>query len=413
MRLAIAVAAGLAFAPAAGFAQSAPAETSSTPATDAVGPRELQNFSLQGTVTREADTPREAPATPRPAARAPAPAADRPASVASTDRERTAVPTDRGSARGAAPARVASATPVAERQRSVPTEAPSLSSLTVKLPPAGSSSEVTPASAPAVEDDAGLSDVSGEHRVALWPWLLAAVALGAGGAFLFFRRNGQHALAGGPRIDAFAAPDPEPAPRPAPRATTPRPAPPKAPEPIPAPAPPRPASDGIVSTRLRPWVDINFHPERCIIGDDKVRFDFAVELLNSGSGTATDILVEGRLINASAEQDQVVAAFFANPSEQGERIPSLNPMQRLTVTPQIIVPREQLRMLEAGGRQFFVPLIAFNVIYRWGKGSGQTSAAYLLGRDSKGEKMAPFRVDLGARVFRSLASRSLPIAVRS
>jgi len=59
-----------------------------------------------------------------------------------------------------------------------------------------------------------------------------------------------------------------------------------------------------------------------------------------------------------------------------------------------------------------VPLIAFNALYSWSGGEGQTSASYLLGRDTKSEKLAPFRLDLGPRIVRSVGARPLPIAVR-
>ena len=53
LRLAMVVwTAGLVLGPAPLAAQSAPATTTNTPAADAVGPKELQNFSLSGTVTR-------------------------------------------------------------------------------------------------------------------------------------------------------------------------------------------------------------------------------------------------------------------------------------------------------------------------------------------------------------------------
>src|SRR5438045_2750662 len=88
-RLAMAIwTAGLALAPSPLLAQSAPAPATNTPATDAVGPKELQNFSLSGTVTRPADEPAQtsAPAARSRAAKEPrtpvvatvsAPAADR------------------------------------------------------------------------------------------------------------------------------------------------------------------------------------------------------------------------------------------------------------------------------------------------------------------------------------------------
>ncbi|HEX8840603.1 MAG TPA: hypothetical protein VF750_09065, partial [Sphingomicrobium sp.] len=60
---------GIMLVPGASLAQSAPdAAQSGTPATDAVGPQELQNFSLPGNVTKPADQP----ATAAPTATAPA-----------------------------------------------------------------------------------------------------------------------------------------------------------------------------------------------------------------------------------------------------------------------------------------------------------------------------------------------------
>jgi hypothetical protein len=60
-----------------------------------------------------------------------------------------------------------------------------------------------------------------------------------------------------------------------------------------------------------------------------------------------------------------------------------------------------------------VPLIAMNALYRWSGGEGQTSVSYLLGRDIKGEKMAPFRLDLGPRLFRGVGARALPSGLRA
>src|SRR4029077_16193907 len=129
-----------------------------------------------------------------------------------------------------------------------PAERPS-SSVTTSLPPiehAPVSAAATFAARTTTSDGLGA-----EHRLLLWPWLLAAIALGAGGAFLFWRNRSRHAYAGGPQFDAFCAPRQAPSPRPAPV-----PAPPKAPPAAPA---------GIVSTRLRPWVELAFQPGRCIV----------------------------------------------------------------------------------------------------------------------------------------------------
>jgi hypothetical protein len=231
------------------------------------------------------------------------------------------------------------------------------------------------------------------------------MVLGGGGAFLFWRRtHHREAFAGGPQIDAFVAPQPSArAPRPA---TAPVPAPPAKP----APAPP---SLGIVSTRLRPWIDLTFAPLRCIVEDERVTFDFELAMYNSGSAPARDVLIEASMFNAGPTQDQEIQAFFDRPVGEGERIAAIPPLKSIKLRPQFSVARSEIRVLEASGRHVFVPLLALNAVYRWGSGEGQTSVAYLLGRDTKGEKMAPFRLDLGARVFRGVGQRALPIAIRS
>lgn len=406
----------LALAPWAALAQEAPPAVSNTPATDAVGPRALQDFSLQGTVTRAAEQP---PATPVPQKRQ-VQAQSQPttadvAEAVTTPQNRTQPPrvrlTDRGSsetvAAGAAPA----TQPQPDRTTQPLRQSSAASSVTAALPRLDQNSDEASASAPAPSPAFAPGPETGtlapEHKLPLLPWLLAALALGAGGAFLFWRnRGGREAFAGGPRVDAFAAPPPAPAPAP-------RSAPPPA-APAPAPKAPAPAAGipGIVSTRLRPWIDIGFQPLRCVLENDKVTVDFEVELFNSGSAPARAVLIEGTLFNAGPAQDEEIGRFFANPVGQGERIAVIPPLKRVALRTQVAVPTEQVHAYEMADRQVFVPLIAFNALYSWSGGDGQTSSSYLLGRDTKGEKMAPFRLDLGPRIFRGIAGRLLPAGVR-
>jgi hypothetical protein len=390
------VAAALALAPVPALAQDAGAATTNTPATDSIGPRELQNFSIDGTVTRQAE--------PQPAARPPA-------------RPPTA-PAAQGKPAAAAPVRRVvqsepqAPTPQPERReaaRQVPepprTTAPA-SSVTVALPklqddlPRGGTAAPIPAASPGIAEPVTEPTLAAERKISFLPWLLAAMALGAGAAFLFYRRrHGREALAGGPQIDAFVAPE----------AATP------APAPKPAPAPPErppPSIPGLVSTRLRPWIDFGFQPLRCIVDDKEITVEFELEILNSGNAPARAVLVEATLFNAGPNQDREIGAFFANPVGEGDRIAIIQPLKRTVVRPRVTIPRELVQVYEVGGRKVFVPLIAFNALYRWAGGEGQSSISFLLGRDTNGEKMAPIRLDLGPRVFRGLGSRPLPTGVR-
>jgi hypothetical protein len=153
-------------------------------------------------------------------------------------------------------------------------------------------------------------------------------------------------------------------------------------------------------------------PVRCIVTDDAVTFEFELDLLNSGNAPARAILVEASVFNAGPAQDQEIGSFFANPVAQGERIEAIQPLKRLAFTTQVVTPRSAVRTIEAGGRQVFVPLLAFNVLYTAGPRAAQTSVSYLIGREGQTDKLSPFRLDLGPRVFRSLAARLLPNGVR-
>lgn len=396
----------LALAPWHALAQEAP-PPSSTPATDAVGPRELQNFSLNGTVTRPADRPvpvQPAPRKPQPRSEAEAtPPAPQTRTVATTP-ERPAT------ARTPAPKATETASvapPPAPRSDPTPEplrQSPPSSSVTVALPKLDSSTSsaaTAPAFAPAPEPAGTLAT---EHRFPLLPWLLAALAAAAAGAFLFWRNRQREAFAGGPQLDAFTPPEP------APRRTPPAAAP---PPPAPAPKPAAPATLGIVSTRLRPWIDIGFQPLRCILQEERLIVEFELDLFNSGSSPARAVLAEASLFNASPGQDEQIGAFFANPVGQGERIVVIPPLKRVSIRTQVVMPREQVQAYEVAGRQVFVPIIAFNALYRWSGGEGQTSVSYLLGRDTKSEKLAPFRMDLGPRIFRGVAARLLPTSLRN
>jgi hypothetical protein len=401
------LAGAIAFAPVNALAQEAPTTTTDTPATDSIGPRDLQNFSLNGTVTRAAEQP--APVQQQPQRQQTQAQPTPPANEARTATTETAEAPPRAAATPpprrteTAAADVPSSVQPQRTAESSPQSAPS-SSVTLALPKLGSET-ATGAAAPAdFAPEPTTSTLASEHKFPVVPWLLAILALAAGGAFLFWRNRHREAFAGGPQIDAFTAPEPARAPAPAPR---PAPA-----HPAPAPKAPAPASIGIVSTRLRPWIDLGIDPLRCVLDHEKLIVEFELELFNSGSAPARAVLVEASIFNAGPSQDQQVGNFFASPVGQGERIVVIPPLKRLSIKTQVATPREQLQAYELAGRQVFVPVIGFNALYSWSGGEGQTSVSYLLGRDTKGEKMGPFRLDLGPHIFRGIAARLLPSGVR-
>ena len=379
-------------------AASEPVPSLGAPASeDAVGPAQLRDFSINGTVTRRADAP--APAQP-----APAQAATTPTTPTLT------------ASRNSAPAASATAESrqAGAQQRSAEASAASGGfAMPAPTPSSGQPPSFAPATFP--QPTSAVSspvEDTGSDSFPLWPWIAALLAAIGAGAWYFRRQRSGYAFAGaGGDASAF---DLSPAPAPPRAAPIPKPQPaPRAPVPDAAPAPkPATALVGIVSTRLRPWLEIEFSPVAAIVDDEKGAIQFEVTLFNSGSAPAREVHVEGALFNASPDQDQVLGQFFAQPGGQGGDRITVPPLQRMSFRSVVSLPREQLRLFEVEGRTLFVPLVGFNAVYSFSNGQGQTSTSFIVGRNSNGEKMAPFRIDQGAKTFRGLGAREHTLRVR-
>jgi hypothetical protein len=401
-------------APAFGQDSDAPVDVTAAPpaSTETIGPSQLRDFNLQGTVTREAEQPAATPAQPATTAAAP-------------PRRGEAVPTE-----AAEPSRQpATSQPDATRLGPSNVTRPS-SGLAVDHAPATPSLplEVTTGAAPlpGYEDPLATPGLEPDGGFLSLPWIVALVALIGGGAFVAWSRRGRRQRYGDPGRMAFAglAPDgaheAEPLPRAQPR---PDPVPARAgsnpaprPDPIPqAASKPKPANDGlVVSSRLKPQLNVEFHPDRIVVTEQDVLLQFDIVLANVGSAPARDVLVEGRLFTAHVGQDREIAEFFHNPATDGDRMTSIAPLGRVSLKSVARLPLDQINHFEAAGRKLFVPLVGFNVLYRAGSDESQASASFLVGRGGEDdEKLAPFRIDLGPRVFRGLSARAHSIGLQA
>ena len=381
------------------------------PAGDAVGPPQLRDFNLNGTVTQPAQ-----PATPTPA---PSPAQSPPAS-------------------GPAPrATQPPAPPVAAPGRAVPAPRlptiaapdrdPMADAVTVDLPPLAPDTSLAPAPDPVADALPAAAKPPGPW----WPWLatLLAVALGAG---LLWRRRQQqvaqnyaadHAALGA----LVAVPDASPVlprasptpPRPAPRVPfpAPAPAPVAAPPAVPVPdgifafasTPPAqpPLPDGIFASRLKPQLEFELVPIRAETdAAEGAALTFDLIVINRGSAPARDVLIEAKLINAGPRVNTEVGRFFGQPAGGGERLPLIAPMGRLSLRLRLTAAKTDLSPLVVEGRKLLVPVVAINALYRWSGGELKDSSSFLVGRgEAEGGKMAPFRLDRGARSWSGLAAR--------
>jgi hypothetical protein len=390
------------------FAQNSDAPVDVTaappPSSDTIGPSQLQNFNLQGTVTRPADRP--VPIQPAPTTSTPAqPQSAGPATNDRSGGQAEVRPTGNAAnaARAVTPAQPALPSSAAQP---VPTAVTTPSSPAETLTDPVQPSEVGAATAPA-------------GSTLPWPWLAALLALIAGGGFIAWSRRGKNRRYGDPGRMAFAGlaadtdtdapsiPPVHPRPDPVPPRAQPAPRPDPVPPPAPNPAPIPRVDDGLVkSTALKPELNFQFLPDRAVVTEREVMLQFDVVLTNSGAAPARDVLVEAKLVPAHANQDREIAAFFERPQATGDRMAGIPPLGKVSLKSAVRLPLDQLHSFEVDGRKLFVPLVAFNILFRGGGGEGQASASFLVGRGTDGdEKLAPFRLDLGPRIFRGLSSR--------
>ncbi|HEX8240412.1 MAG TPA: hypothetical protein VF574_11800 [Allosphingosinicella sp.] len=355
---------GLASAGTPALAQN---ETSNT-----IGPPQLRDFSLPGQRT----TP-PATATPVPTAVQPPPARTPPAQAATTGERPAATP------RQTEPAPRSETRPaaVAPRPGPPPSEAAPQAAEPVATAPAPAQSQPQPPAPPPAATEP-------EGRSWLWPAAGGALLLALAAAFLLRRRRSKaererardsaREEIGGALLAATPAPAPEP------RAA--------------ADAPPAP----------RPWIELDIAPDRAAATDSEAYVHYALTLTNRGDAEARNIRIDPRLFNAGAEGEMM--AFFQGPihDQSGSPQVTIPPGGTLRLNGQVGMPKAELREIELAGRRIFVPMVAINVAYDWsGGGTGRTSRSWLVGREAEvpTEKMGPFRLDLGPRIYRSVGRR--------
>lgn len=233
-----------------------------------------------------------------------------------------------------------------------------------------------------------------------WLWVLGALVLLGGGAFLLLRRRvavvsdarDRGALAG-----SLATAQWLPAEKPPAQPVTPQPV---AAEPEVAPA-------SAAAPAKRAVIEVDIRPERASAMEDGTLVQYALVLTNTGEAAAGNIRIDGRMFNASADGE--VDAFFAGPIHEVSGSPQvfIKPGESIALQGQIGMKREELHAIEVQGRVIFVPLVAINVAYDWEGGGGRTSTSWLVGRtpSTPEAKMGAFRLDLGPRIYRQVDRR--------
>lgn len=272
--------------------------------------------------------------------------------------------------------RSAPATTPAEQPIATPTPVPDSHAATpASRPPASADPASAPALAPAPEGPG-------------FPWLYAVLGAMAllGGLALLARRR------------AAARREEEPAPiadtglveEQAPAVST------------AAPLPPPPAE-------ARPRIALEFKPLMAGSTADQATVQFELALRNGGDAVARNVRIAIRMINAGPGQNDALAAFFRAPIDVEIHRPlTIPPGGRAETRRTAVLPKDAVQAISFQGKSLFIPVVAFNVLYEWGEGGqGQTATSFVVGRESNppAAKMAPFRLDLGPRIYRTVGQR--------
>lgn len=369
----------------------------------------LENFSLpsRDRLRRDRESAQQ-PAPPTQPAPVPSTAPSTvPSTVPSTTRSPAPVAAPPPDVRAARPAQAArpGAVPVAPP---APRETSPLDTPVVSAEPQAAplpEPDAPTSSAPALPEAAppiALPTATGTVKQGASPtyWLLAAGAAllaGAAGWLLLGRRR---AIAGGPRANVEVGA--ELVPEPLKRAT-----PPPVPVRVAAPAVPvAPIAPPPVPPR--PWIETVFTPRRAGTNLTSAAVDYEIVLRNIGEVAARGVIVDIRLLTASNAQEAQLAALFAAPVDRPAVASfDLAPGGQIELSGMAMLPRDSVNAMTAAGRALFVPVLAVNILYRWGGGeSGQTATAHVIGIErGAGAKLAPFWLDTGPRMFDTVAAR--------
>jgi hypothetical protein len=409
--------AGAAYPALAWQAQPAP-ESNGT-----VGPAEIRDFSLPGNQPppeREPE-PRVGPATPPrlepveiPAPAAPTTAQPQPAPA--EQRPVPARPAERPRAQASAPAE-----PALRQEERLPVPSDVQDALsppqTVEVPANAVPETFDVAPAPERAPVTPPVGTPAEEEGFNWLWALLAALAGLAVLVAVLRSRKRAAepeeiyvpvAEPAPVLEPVPAPVPEAAP--APVAVTPAAAP-----PVPQPAPqPEAAPSGHVGLVMRPWLELHFKPARATATDGGASVQYEAVIRNVGNAPARNVRLAARMFNAGPQLDAEVAHFYGLDIESPDGQPlTILPRSEVALTSVVSMPREEMREYKVEGRSLFIPTIAFNLLYEWGRGKlGQTSSAHVIGREPENPsaKMGPFRLDLGPRVYRQVGQRPSALA---
>lgn len=140
-----------------------------------------------------------------------------------------------------------------------------------------------------------------------------------------------------------------------------------------------------------------------------VTIAYRLMIRNEGALDAQDVVVAAVMTNAEAKQEQTLARFFATPGDApSHQVGRIGAGDWVEMKGELRLDHHAITPIRVQDKALFIPVLAFSAHYGWAEGRrGYSAAAFIVGQESDPpqERMAPLRLDLGPRQFRSIGSR--------
>lgn len=140
---------------------------------------------------------------------------------------------------------------------------------------------------------------------------------------------------------------------------------------------------------------------------------YRLVVVNRGAEPLLDIAIGGDMIAAHASKPMDEQLGLAGPDLPPlHRIERLEPGAEATVPGELRLPLSAVTPIRHGEAALFVPLARFDAWASVPDGRGiHSRAAFLVGQESQpaAERLQPFRLDLGPRIWADLGQRALAL----
>lgn len=158
----------------------------------------------------------------------------------------------------------------------------------------------------------------------------------------------------------------------------------------------------------RPWIEIEIAPRRAGTNLTGISADFDVVLRNIGQVPARAVRIAVYLMTSNDDQDAQLTSLFEAPVRRPMVAPfDLPPGGGERVGAVTTLPFAEVHQVMLLGRPIVVPIVAVVATYDWGEtGQGLTARSFILGiRRPEGDRLAPFWLDRGPRMFDAIGQR--------